>query len=66
MIANEILGYYPTGEPIYPTEPGMIYTQAFINCHVCGRAIRNMGGPAFESICVECYEAEQKTQNESA
>lgn len=59
-----ILGYTEredgTWEAIEPAERGYIYTQAFILCRECNKAIRPQGGPRYNSVCLECYEKIQK------
>ncbi len=54
-----VLGYTElsdgTFKPIVQPS-GMIYTQAFILCRECDKHISPVGGPAWKSICVECYD----------
>lgn len=52
---NEILGYTKDGVPIYPTTPGLVYTQAVISCVDCHKYIRSNGGPKHGSRCVTCH-----------
>lgn len=52
---NDILGYTREGMPIYPCEPGSIYTAALVICHECHKAIRGMGGPMQGALCTECW-----------
>lgn len=56
---NTILGYYQDGRPIHPPKRGFVYTQAFIICSVCNKAISPMGGPGHGSICISCHEKKQ-------
>ena len=53
-----VLGYteLPDGtfNPIVQPN-GMIYTQAFITCRECDKMISAMGGPAWNSICLFCW-----------
>lgn len=51
-----ILGYTRKGDPIYPSPPGMLTTQAFIICCKCNWAIKSTGGPAYGAFCVKCHE----------
>ena len=54
-----VLGYTETSDGRYlPIEQpmGMIYTQAFILCRECDKHISPVGGPAWKSICVDCYD----------
>lgn len=57
-----ILGYSQredgSWEPIEEAQRGYIYTQAFILCKKCRAAIRSVGGPRYNSLCLECYETE--------
>lgn len=48
------IGYTLT--PLYPTQPGMVVTQAFIMCTSCNTAISSNGGPRYNVICKKCAE----------
>ena len=54
-----VLGYTETSDGRYiaitKQQPGMVYTQAFIMCRECDKIISPVGGPAWKSICVDCY-----------
>lgn len=56
----DILGYTRredgVWETIEPAKHGYIYTQAFILCSQCNKAIRPQGGPRYNSYCLDCYE----------
>ena len=55
-----VLGYTETPDGRYiaipEREPDQIYTQAFVSCRECDRLISPVGGPAWKSMCVECYD----------
>ena len=51
---DKIIGY--TLVPIYDCKPGHIYTAAVLCCNSCGNAIRSMGGPGSNSLCLKCVE----------
>lgn len=57
---KKVLGYTPKGDPIYPCEPGRIYTACFISCSECGNAISAHGGPSHGATCVDCYSATKR------
>jgi hypothetical protein len=59
-MTDKILGYKPTGAPIHPTKPGMVYTACIVSCVECRAVIRGMGGPIQDALCVPCWE--KKTQ----
>ena len=48
------------GTAIYPPIRGYIYTQAFIHCCECGKAISHVGGPGLNSLCIDCYNKKEK------
>lgn len=62
---NEILGYKKNGDPIYPSKPGMVYTQAVISCIDCHKYIRSNGGPMWGARCVPCYVKNVRNPNDS-
>lgn len=62
-MSDEILGYQADGTAIYPPIRGYIYTQAFIHCCECSKAISHVGGPGLNSLCVECYKEKNNDKN---
>lgn len=60
-----ILGYSQKEDgswvPIEEAKRGYIYTQAFILCKKCRAAIRSVGGPRYNSLCLECYKNEHQS-----
>ena len=61
-MSDIVIGYvrklYGSYDPIYPAQPGYIYTRAFILCHKCNTTIRSHGGPYRTALCIPCYEKE--------
>lgn len=55
-MSEEILGYDKYGKPIHKCKKDYIYTAACINCAICRKIIRGMGGPMFGSVCLECHD----------
>lgn len=63
-----VLGYTETSDGRYISiaQPaGAVYTQAFITCRECDQRISNVGGPAWKSICVECYDKLESKNKEN-
>lgn len=56
---NPVLGYDENNNPIIQPR-GYIYTQAFILCRECNNPISSVGGPMYNSICIQCYNPEKK------
>lgn len=58
MNDRENLGYhFYRGEwhPIHIIKKDFFYTQAFIFCSKCKDAIRSVGGPRPNSLCMKCF-----------
>lgn len=53
---QKILGYKPTGAPIYPIKPGMMATACIVSCVECRTVIRGMGGPIQDALCPKCWD----------
>lgn len=58
---KKVIGYTAMGLPIFPCEPGRIYTACPITCSKCGNAISGHGGPSRGATCVNCYSAPKRT-----
>lgn len=58
---KQVIGYTAMGLPIFPCEPGRIYTACFILCSKCSNAISAHGGPHHGATCVNCYSAPKRT-----
>ena len=61
---EEILGYDKNSYPIYECRRGTTQTAVCINCAICRKTIRGMGGPMFGSVCIECYDKSFRNDHE--